>query len=83
MKLLLADASNVKSIDADNSINDDTADHVRHVEAEVFHHMQVIAYHHDANRHVYDNIIKHEQLCIALLPQTTCILQQQWQQCMT
>jgi len=77
----VTDGAGVESVDAeDSSINDDTAEHVHHVEAEVFHRAQVIACHRDADRHVYDSIVEHEQLRIALLPQTTRILQQRWQQ---
>jgi len=77
----VTDGANIEAIAAvNNSINDDAAEHVCHVEVEVFHHVQVVACHWNANRYVYNSIIEHEQLCIALLLQMTCILQQQWQQ---
>jgi len=54
-----------------NSISNDASEHVCHVEAEVLHRLQIIATHRVANWHVYDCAIQHEQLQIALLPQTT------------
>jgi len=63
-----------------DSIDDDAAQHVRHIEAEVHHRSQLIACHREADRHVYDKVVEDEKLWIALLPQTTCIMQQWWQQ---
>ncbi len=63
----------------DASVDDDAAEHVLRVEAEVLHRSQIIATHRVADRHVYDGIVQHELLRIALLPQTTRIIQQRWQ----
>jgi len=36
----------------DDSIDDDTAQHVQHIEAEVHHYLQLIASHRAADKHV-------------------------------
>jgi len=56
------DANNQSTACDDSSIDDDAAQHVRHIEAEVGHHLQVIASHREADKHVYDSIVKDEKL---------------------
>ena len=53
------------------SIDDEAAEHVHCIEAEVQHQMKIIESHREADRYVYDSIAKHKRLQIALLPQTT------------
>ncbi len=43
-------------------IDDEAAEHVRHVEAEVQHQMQIIESHREADRYVYDSVVEHKRL---------------------
>jgi len=74
------DASNHFNASNHDSIDDDAAQHVQHIKAEVHHCSQLIACHREADRHVYDRVVEDEREQIALLPQTMHIMQQQWQQ---
>jgi len=44
------------------SIDDEAVEHVHHIEAEVQYQMQIIESHREADRYVYDSIVKHERL---------------------
>jgi len=74
------DANNQSNVGDDDSIDNDAAQHMWCIEAEVHHHLQLIASHREADKHIYDSIVEDEKLQITLLPQTTRIMQRQWQQ---
>jgi len=56
------DANNQSNACDDGTIDDDAAQHVWPIEAEVHHHLQAIASHREADKHVYDSIVKDEKL---------------------
>jgi len=56
------DANNQSNACDDGSIDDNTVQHGQCIEAEVHHCLQLIASHREADKHVYDSIVKDEKL---------------------
>ncbi len=51
-------------VNVEAAINDLATKYVQQLEAEVVHHLIIIEQNHDADRHVYDDLIQHKRLKI-------------------
>jgi len=59
-----------------NNIDDLAMEHVERIEAEVAHRSMILECDRNADRHVHDDVVHHEQQRIELLPQTMRIVQE-------
>jgi len=71
---------NSDTLSKNDNMNDQAIEHVEWVEAKVRHQSMHIAWDWNADWHVHDGIVLHEQQCIELLPQTMHIVQEHWKQ---